>query len=143
MSTDVKESYFWQQAKMGLEDLDIHLSRIENTAGTGISDVSACRNGVEVWIELKVFHGRRMYFRNSQRSWISKRSSVGGRIFILARKDDELRLYRAMDVMVAEYEPSSDGKSFSVSELNLGEPLYRCCKPFRWGEVRAKIFGET
>ncbi len=141
MSTDVKESYFWQQVKAGLEDIRTHLSRIENTAGTGISDVSACNKGREVWLELKVFHGNNIHFRSSQRIWITRRVAVGGKVLVLARKDDELLLYEARHVLAAPFTShGEDRKSFHVKYADMPYPNYSCKKPFRWEEVRNAIF---
>jgi hypothetical protein len=141
MNVQVKESYFWQQVKAGLDDASTHMCRIENTAGTGISDVNACCRGQEVWLELKVFHGRRLYFRNSQKSWIVRRSEVGGRIFILARNEDTLIMYDAAAMMQCEAIPGNDGKSFSVDVDKLPPPIYVCHKPFKWAELRERLFG--
>ena len=141
MNIAVKESYFWQQVKAGLDDVETHLCRIENTAGTGISDVNACCRGQEVWIELKVFHGRRIYFRNSQKSWIVRRSEVGGRIFVLARNENMLCMYDAAAVVQAESIPGSDNKSFSVDIDKLPPVLFACVKPFKWAELRERLFG--
>jgi len=137
----VKESYFWLQVKAGLDDDETHLCRIENTAGTGISDVNACCRGQEVWVELKVFHGRRLYFRNSQKSWIVRRSKVGGRIFVLTRNENTLAMYCAADVMKCEAIAGNDGKSFSVDVDELPPPVYVCRKPFKWSELHEKLFG--
>ena len=141
MNIAVKESYFWQQVKAGLDDVETHLCRIENTAGTGISDVNACCRGQEVWIEMKVFHGRRIYFRNSQKSWIVRRSEVGGRIFVLARNENMLCMYDAAAVVQAESIPGSDNKSFSVDIDKLPPALFACAKPFKWAELRERLFG--
>jgi hypothetical protein len=140
MSVAVKESYFWQQVKAGLDDAGTHLSRIENTAGTGISDVSACCLGREAWIELKVFHGKRLHFRNSQRVWITRRVAAGGRVLVLARRDDDAVLYRALDVVLSACKVESDGKSFSIDASDLPTPIFSCHKPFKWSELRSAIF---
>ena len=141
MSVLVKESYFWQQVKIGLDNVETHLVRIENSAGNGISDVNACCRGQEIWLELKVFHGRRLYFRNSQKSWIVRRSEVGGRIFILARNEDTLIMYDAAAMMQCEAIHGNDGKSFSVDVDKLPPSIYVCRKPFKWAELRERLFG--
>ena len=141
MSIQVRESYFWQQVKIGLDNVETHLVRIENSAGNGISDVNACCRGQEIWLELKVFHGRRLYFRNSQKSWIVRRSEVGGRIFILARNEDTLIMYDAAAMMQCEAIHGNDGKSFSVDVDKLPPSIYVCRKPFKWAELREKLFG--
>lgn len=141
MSVQVKESYFWQQVKAGLESDDTHLSRIENTAGTGISDVTACHGGVEAWLELKVMHGNRLYFRNSQKTWIMKRTGVGGRVLIVARKDDDMIVWEGRAVMMSTHIPGTDSKSFSIHKDELPEPLFQCHKPFKWEGVKRAVFG--
>jgi hypothetical protein len=140
MRQQVTESYFWQQVRTGLSDDLTHLCRIENVAGTGISDVNGCRRGQEVWIELKIFHGRRLYFRSSQRSWVVERDRVGGRVLVLARRDDQAMLYRAVDVVLAPHSVVKEGKSFHVDADDLPLPLYSCRKPFNWFELSLAIF---
>lgn len=139
----VKESYFWQQVKGGLEDSETHLCRIENTAGVGISDINACHKGVEAWLELKIFHGARLHFRNSQRNWIHRRWTVGGRVFVIARRDDQLFIYDGVKCVLAPSRPESNEKSFSVLESDLPTPIYTCNKPFKWDIARKYIFGLT
>lgn len=136
MQGNVKESYFWKQVKAGLGDMAGHLSRIENTAGTGISDVNMCYQGHEVWVELKVFHGEKLHFRTSQRAWISKHDACGGSVVVLARKDDLLLVYQARECLDAKHKVASDCKSFTVDYADLPSPIYSCRKPFRWMEVR-------
>lgn len=143
MKATVKESYFWAQIRAGLESGDTHLSRIENTAGTGISDVSACHNGREVWLELKVFHGNNLQFRASQRNWIYKRSMVGGRVLVVARKGDELRIYDGYKAVMSPSTPIAERKAFVVAEIDLPEPLLSCQKPFKWQSIKNTIFGLT
>jgi Holliday junction resolvase len=65
----------------------VHWQSIE-TGGTGrgIPDLNACRDGREVWIELKRIDGWRINFRPEQVAWIERRTRVGGRVLVLARK---------------------------------------------------------
>lgn len=146
MSLLVKESYFWTQVKGGLTDLTTHMCRIENTAGTGIFDVNACSSGVEVWVELKVFHGNILKFRTSQRVWAAVRTVAGAKnLFVLARKDDwsggtVMYLYRAEEVFKVPSKVSTDGKSFSILFADLPTPLLSCKKPFKWSDVRRILF---
>lgn len=139
---NIKESALWQQVKNGLEDVDTHLCRLENSAGSGVPDVNACSHGVEVWLELKMFHGNDLHFRNSQRAWISRRLAVGGRVFIVARKDDQLLIYRAASMLAAPFtQHPPEKKSFHVKWADLPIPLFLCKKPFKWADVRRTIFG--
>ena len=82
-----------------------------------------------------------MHFRNSQRSWIVTRHGVGGKVLVLARMDDALVLYSGIYAITAPSRPNADGKSFSVHVDDLPHSLYSCRKPFKWDEVRQKIFG--
>jgi hypothetical protein len=144
MKSQVLETYFWQQVKGGLESLDTHLSRVENTAGTGISDVTACHQGIEVWLELKIVHSKRLYFKNSQRIWIAKRTAVGGNVKVVARKDSELFVWDARPVVLdCPHTPSTDNKAFSIKEDDMPAPLYHCRQPFNWREIKATIFGKS
>lgn len=136
----VKESYFWTQVRAGLSDENTHLSRIENTAGTGISDISACSRGVEIWIELKVFHGKKLYFRTSQRVWITNRLRVGGIVWVVARNGDDLQIYDGAAIMAAPHKSYPEKKAFSISTEDLPPPMYQCGKPFRWGDIREVLF---
>ena len=145
MTTSVSESYFWTQVKAGVATPDHdgevpHLSRIENTAGTGISDVSACSRGVEVWLELKVFHGNDLHFRTSQRIWINARLKAGGRVLVVARSGDCFLIYKASAILAAKYTLHKDGKSFHVKGADLPAPESRGIKPFRWAEIRERLF---
>jgi len=139
----MKESAFWSSVKKALDENDMHLSRVENSAGSGMSDVSACCNGKEVWIELKVFVGNRLHFRNSQFIWITKRLSVGGRVVVLTRKDDKLgahvSVYSAKDVLALDRIPGGDEKSFWLDPSSL-LPIIKTSKPFKWQDVRRAIF---
>lgn len=141
MSPPIKESDFWKSVRANLANSHTHLCRVENDAGTGIFDVSACSNGNERWIELKVFHGRRIHFRASQHSWCVRHTEVGGKCLVLARKEDEVFLWRAMDLMnVANTKVEVDGKSFSILYEDLPQPIFRAKKPVPWDSLRAIIF---
>ncbi len=139
-STAVTETYFWKTVKNNLSDEYTHLSRIENTAGTGISDVSGCRKGKEVWIELKVSHGKRVHFRTSQRAWIMTRTGVGGTVWVLIRIEDDVVLYRAKEVLASKFQVAADTKSFSILLTDLPQPVHRSTKPVAWKEISKIIF---
>lgn len=123
------------------------MCRIENSAGSGVCDVSACRRGREVWIELKVFKGNKIWFRKSQPSWIARRTSHGGRIFVLARKRDDLLLYRGADLplllkeCIAEVDGSSSGIRADPS-LVQARAVGVFPKPFNYAALAELIFSE-
>ncbi len=137
----MKESYLWSQFKEAMAGF-AHASRIENTAGNGMSDVNLCKNGKEIWVELKMFKGRRLHFRNSQLSWICSRHNFGGRIFVVARNDDSLFAYDAYILLSRNPHRPETPQSFSIQADDPGTMglLWRSAKPFRWQELREVLF---
>lgn len=138
----MKESYFWTQFKAALAGF-AHASRIENTAGNGMSDVNVCKDGKEVWVELKMFKGKRLHFRTSQLNWISTRHKFGGRVLVLARSEDVAVLYDAYQLLNSNERRPETAQSFSVlpacREIS-GGMLWRSVKPFKWQELREILF---
>lgn len=64
-----------------------HWQRVENTVGTGIPDVNACKDGVEIWVELKegvkLMSGVvRLRIRKDQNAWLSRRHRAGGLVYL-------------------------------------------------------------
>jgi hypothetical protein len=143
MTIKVSESEFWQKIKRGLDLPDVHMSRIESTSGPGISDISACCNSVETWLELKIFHSNRLHFRASQRIWISRRMEVGGRVLVLVLRNEEIFIYPGSIVLLNEYRVEKEGKSFSIHFDDLPTPMFTCGKPFKWQQIKGTIFGTT
>lgn len=112
----------------------VHWNRIENTAGTGMADLNGCHRGVEVWIENKIYKGNRVEFRPTQPGWIMTRRMAGGRVFVLARKDDSFLLY-------------DGGRVLQLAEQGIGTPaLFVTNKhdgTWDWGGLLCTIFGHT
>jgi hypothetical protein len=106
-----------------------------------MSDVNACRRGVETWIELKISHGNWLHFRNSQRGWIVRRAVAGGTVLVVARHLDSLYMWLAKDLMDPAIAVNVDEKSFKVA-LDKALPLKLACwtKPYQWTEVADAIF---
>lgn len=92
MSSRVRESKLWSWLKLGGREFRerLHLSRVENAAGSGMADVEGCLDGVQFWIELKC-EARpaspgtkvRPRFQPSQGPWHRRRRRSGGRTFVL------------------------------------------------------------
>jgi hypothetical protein len=137
----VRESYFWVQFKAAMVGF-AHASRIENTAGNGISDVNLCRDGIEVWVELKMMKGSRLHFRNSQLSWILTRAKFGGRVRVLARNEDVALLYDAQKLLTLNQHRAETPQSFSILVPKVDDEslLWRSPKPFKWQELREVLF---
>tara|TARA_R110000765_G_scaffold100525_1_gene188359 strand:+ start:83 stop:472 length:390 start_codon:yes stop_codon:yes gene_type:complete len=88
-----KEKNLWLLMRKNLPN--IHLQRIETgMTGAGVPDVNGCAKGKEFWVELKEIHsGNALTLRPMQISWLAKRASHGGQVFVMARKNDEIKLY--------------------------------------------------
>ena len=88
-----KEKNLWLLLRSNLPQ--IHLQRIETgMTGAGVPDVNGCAKGKEFWVELKEIHsGNKITLRPMQISWIAKRAMHGGQVFVLARKNNEIKLF--------------------------------------------------
>ena len=88
-----KEKNLWLLIRENLKH--IHLQRIETgMTGAGVPDVNGCAWGKEFWVELKEIHsGNKLTLRPMQVSWLAKRAMHGGQVFVMARKNDEIKLY--------------------------------------------------
>ena len=88
-----KEKNLWLLLRTNLPQM--HLQRIETgMTGAGVPDVNGCAKGKEFWIELKEIHsGNALTLRPMQISWLAKRASHGGQVFVMARKNNEIKLY--------------------------------------------------
>ena len=88
-----KEKNLWLLMRKNLPK--IHLQRIETgMTGAGVPDVNGCAKGKEFWAELKEIHsGNQLTLRPMQISWIAKRAMHGGQVFVLARKNSEIKLF--------------------------------------------------
>lgn len=88
-----KEKNLWALVRDNL--LDFHLQRIETgLTGSGVPDVNGCKKGQEFWIELKEIHsGNSLTLRPMQVSWLVKRAQHGGQVFVLARKNNQMKLF--------------------------------------------------
>lgn len=123
-------------------------TRIESVTSVGQSDVHGLYQGVDIWIELKIFHGNIIDFRKSEISWITRRIMLGGRVWILARKttksEDALYLYRGSDIpaLLANGVISIEGKRQGI----LKAPLTICSwgsvwlSPFNWEALKERMF---
>jgi penicillin-binding protein-related factor A (putative recombinase) len=67
----------------------LHLNRIENSAGNGMADVNGCFKGIEFWLELKKANKPsnaktpiKIKFQDGQPIWLKNRYRAGGRVFV-------------------------------------------------------------
>ena len=85
------ESKFWKQIKENLSD--IHWTRLENRIGQGIPDCYGIKDGISVWLELKVIRSNKIVLSPFQKSWNFNHSLQGGRNFIIATTFPQSLLY--------------------------------------------------
>ena len=92
----MKESSVWQYIRKGLIGCEIHLTRIESSAGNGIPDVSFAISGINGFIELKYIKEWpkrdttkiKLPLRPEQRHWIKARMRLSGEIWVIVRIED-------------------------------------------------------
>jgi hypothetical protein len=82
------ETNFWRQIKKNTPK--IHWTRIESVASLGIPDLNGfsidnSERGSEFWVELKCTRMKKIKLTPYQISWLTKRSEIGGKAFILAK----------------------------------------------------------
>jgi len=125
-----KEKNLWLLMRKNLPDM--HLQRIETgMTGAGVPDVNGCAKGKEFWVELKEIHsGNKLTLRPMQISWLAKRASHGGQVFVMARKDNEIKLYH-IDSLTGIQELVERGfKSEALLTLNI---------PYDWDALNTAL----
>ena len=85
------ETKLWKLVKKNLPD--IHWTRIENRVGQGIPDCYGIKDGISIWVELKVIHSKKIKLSPHQKSWNFTHSLKGGRNFIMATTLEDSLLY--------------------------------------------------
>lgn len=82
------EKPFRQWFQREAEDLGYHASFIEShQTSSGIPDLNLHRNGVDLWLELKVWRDG-YHMLPSQRRWHRKRANAGGRSYVVCYRDN-------------------------------------------------------
>lgn len=127
-----RERDLWLLLKNNLTD--IHFQRIETgLTGSGVPDVNGCAKGKEFWIELKEIHrGKSLTLRPMQIAWMAKRSAVGGQVFVLARKQNVIKLYH-VDGLSGAKELQENPKGFYQKSL------VTLIKPYEWGNLYSAL----
>ena len=125
-----KEKDLWRLIKVNLRD--IHLQRIETGAtGSGVPDVNGCAKGQEFWIELKEIHsGNALTLRPMQVAWIAKRAQYGGQVFVLARKNEVIKLFHVDGLL---------GAKELIDEGFKKKALVKLVPPYDWEALTAAL----
>jgi len=99
--------------------------------GAGVPDVNGCAKGKEFWVELKEIHsGNKLTLRPMQISWLAKRASYGGQVFVMARKNDEIKLYHI---------DSLSGIQDLVKEGYSSDALVTLTIPYNWDALATAL----
>jgi len=85
------ETKLWKLVKENLSD--IYWTRFENWASPGVPDCYGIKEGISIWVELKVIHSKKIKLSSFQKSWNYNHSLQGGRNFIIATTLEESLLY--------------------------------------------------
>ena len=126
-----REKDLWLLLKNNLTD--IHFQRIETWINRFGLCVNGCAKGKEFWIELKEIHrGKSLTLRPMQVAWMAKRSAVGGQVFVLARKQDVIKLYH-VDGLSGAKELQENPKGFYQKSL------VTLIKPYEWGNLYSAL----
>ena len=125
-----KESNLWALLRDNL--LDFHLQRIETgITGSGVPDVNGCKKGKEFWVELKEIHsGYSLTLRPMQVSWLAKRAMYGGQVFVLARKNNEIKLFHVDGLEGAQQLVKDGFKSKALLTLTI---------PYEWEALSSAL----
>lgn len=115
----MKESEFWALVKGKLPG---HAERVENALTKGTPDVNMCHESIELWLELKILDAKgTCQLRPEQVLWHRKRQEHGGRVFVLARNEDTLKILQVQRNM----------ETFEI---------WTCSKPFNWESMNDLLF---
>jgi|TARA_R110001606_G_scaffold187003_1_gene334584 penicillin-binding protein-related factor A (putative recombinase) len=118
-----KEKNLWALLRDNIKE--VHWQRIETgMTGSGVPDVNGCAKGKEFWIELKEIHsGNSLTLRPMQVAWLSKRAIYGGQVFVLARKNNQIKLFHVDGLERAQELVKGGYKSDSLLTLDI---------PYKW-----------
>jgi hypothetical protein len=99
----------------------------------GVADMNGCRDGVEVWVEMKKTDGWTVDVKISQVAWHKLRQSRGGRTFFAVRRGDSLRIFHGRD---AESLRAAGLKGTAALLTTDGGP-----SSWDWAEIEKTLFG--
>lgn len=96
------ESKFWNYLKDKMP-LGSHATRIENTAGNGMPDVNIVIDGIEIWVELKVFE-KKYLIRKEQRVWGFHHSRGGGKAFVVFLCQGMIEVWKHPNIIFVKHD---------------------------------------
>jgi hypothetical protein len=132
LGDDLKEKVYATMLKTHLAKLG-QWCRIENVVGIGIPDVNFFFRGKDIWIEIKIVKGKRAIFETSQITWFTKRVREGGDALVFARKDQEMWIIRASELL--PHVQYSVKPHVNIEILHRFGALYTK-KPFDWEAIK-------
>lgn len=96
------------------------VDRVENTLGSGMSDIYYNIGGRTGWIETKVAKGNEIYFEKFQPNWMRKHVRQGFWrmwVVVMSDKGEHISIYQARDVVDAKMYPDKDKLVVQLSDL--------------------------
>ena len=138
----MNESGVWQYLRKGLMPFNVHMTRIESSAGNGVPDVTIGVPGKQLWVELKYIAEWpkrnttkvKLPLRPEQKHWIKARGELSGDVWVLVRIQSSFFLMKWHEALDAcngwTFEEYCNKFAFSrcwVDRINFNE-LYRALK---------------
>ena len=80
-----------------MKNIDAHWFRIENRHGGGAPDLNGCRDGVEVWLELKCIRINSINISPMQIQWNINRFGRGGKNYFLVKHTALIKCLKKID----------------------------------------------
>jgi len=136
----MRESAFWSRLRKGLSP-HVHYDRIENSAGNGMPDVTACKRGERWFLELKVFTGKQIKWRFSQIKWVQNSLRAGANeVYIVAcdPRREEVFMFAGGDLLQTLAAAQRDGAVRETKDSFIFDPQWWVPRqPHRFPLIRA------
>ena len=118
-------------------------TRVENTATSGMPDISYAIAGIQGFVEMKVIRQGKLSFEKFQLPWLRKRlRHARGNLWLFATDGDALYVYSAEQLLAAKRYPHGDMVQLFIEEL--APPLFFSpTQPWQWGSVLTLLTRHT
>lgn len=132
----MRETKFYERLKVRFDKWG-ETDRVENSLGSGMSDVYYNFGGVCGWIETKVAKGDNIYFEKFQPNWMRRHVRQGAtRMFVMVIDEYEtIYVFRSADIVDSMFTPY---KKWLLLGLHQCPPSLVMQKPysnFQWGQM--------
>ena len=111
----------------------LDIIRIESSASNGIPDLNFCHEGFDVWMELKILHGDRIYLERFQSQFHVRRNRAGGKSIIFAADPKRIKVLRLSDPLaLSKAIDKGKFRVYDTSDPTLLELVIQWDRPFVW-----------